>query len=67
MTKIKEKFITDKKGHKIAVILNFDDYEELLEDLEDLSAIAERKKEPSLSLAAVKRSLKKSGFLHSKN
>jgi len=63
MSKIKERFITDGKGHKQAVVLDVRTYEELLEDLEDLYVIAERKKEPTLSLEAVKRRFKKSGLL----
>lgn len=34
-------YITDANGEKMAVILALADYQELLEDLEDLAAIAE--------------------------
>jgi len=40
-------YITDADGEKISVILSIADYEELLEDLEDLAAIAERRHELS--------------------
>ena len=63
MSKLKERFITDEKGHKQAVVLDVRTYKELLEDLEDLYIIAERKEEPTLSLEDVKRRLKKSGIL----
>lgn len=63
MPKLKEKYITDEKGHKEAVVLDVRTYEELIEDLEDLYVIAERKKEPTLSLEEIKRSLKQSGLL----
>ncbi|MFH2033428.1 MAG: hypothetical protein ABIJ26_01810 [Candidatus Margulisiibacteriota bacterium] len=63
MPKLKERFITNEKGQKEAVVLDVKTYEELIEDLEDLYLIAERKKEPSLSLETVKRSLKRSGIL----
>jgi len=63
MTKLKERFITDNKGKKESVILDVNTYEELLEDLEDLYIIAERKKESTVSLESIKRSLKKSGLL----
>jgi len=63
MQKLKERFITDEKGRKEAVILDVRTYEELLEDLEDLYIIAERKKEPTIPLEQVKRSLKQSGLL----
>ncbi len=38
-------YITNEKGDKMSVILSLSDYEELLEDLEDLAAIAERRNE----------------------
>ncbi|WP_020484606.1 hypothetical protein ACH5Y9_18370 [Methylomonas sp. BW4-1] len=41
-------FITDANGEKTAVILPIADYQELMEDLADLAAIAERKDEPSI-------------------
>lgn len=41
-------FITDINGNKISVILSLEDYEELLEDLEDLAAVAERKDEEAI-------------------
>ncbi len=41
-------FITDGKGQKTAVILPFDEFNELLED-NDLAVIAERKHEPSIA------------------
>jgi hypothetical protein len=40
-------YITDADGKKISIILPLADYEELLEDLEDLAAIAERRSEIS--------------------
>lgn len=61
--KAKENYITDEKGKKKAVILDVRTYEELIDDLEDLYVIADRKKESSLSFSDVKRKLKKSGLL----
>ncbi|QWF71664.1 hypothetical protein KEF85_04070 [Methylomonas paludis] len=49
----KPQYITDSIGNKTAVILPIADYEELLEDLEDLAAIAERKDDPSESIEQV--------------
>lgn len=43
----KPKFIIDEKGKKKEVILNLKDYQELLEDLEDLRDVALRVSEPS--------------------
>jgi len=56
-------FIVDRKGKKTGVILDIMTYENLLEDLEDLRMIAERKDEPTVSLAAVEKKLKKHGLL----
>lgn len=44
---IKPDFVVDKKGKKKAVIIGYKEFEELLEDLEDLRDIAIREKEPS--------------------
>ncbi|OGB90551.1 hypothetical protein A2625_03280 [candidate division WOR-1 bacterium RIFCSPHIGHO2_01_FULL_53_15] len=57
--KLKEKFLTDEKGHKEAVVLDVRTYEELLEDLEDLVIIADRKQEKTIPWGEVKRKLKK--------
>lgn len=56
-------FIVDESGKKTAVILPLEDYEELLEDIHDLTVIAERKKEPSISLEELKKRLKADGLL----
>ncbi|MDQ6939032.1 MAG: hypothetical protein M3119_02630 [Verrucomicrobiota bacterium] len=50
-----------KNGKRTAVILPIAEYEELLQDLDDLAVIARRKDEPTIALAEVKRRLKKSG------
>lgn len=57
------KFITDENGVKTEVILPLAEYEELLADLEDLAAIAERKDEPSIPWETVKQQLKADGLL----
>jgi hypothetical protein len=56
-------FIVDSEGERTAVILPISEYEELLEDLEDLAAIAERSKEPTVSLDEVLLRLKQNGKL----
>ncbi len=50
-----------KNGKRTAVILPIAEYEELLQDLDDLAMIARRKDEPTIALAEVKRRLKKNG------
>ena len=56
-------YITDSKEEKISVILAIDDFQELLEELEDLTAIAERKADTLIPHEKVKEELKKSGLL----
>jgi PHD/YefM family antitoxin component YafN of YafNO toxin-antitoxin module len=63
MAKLQEKYIVDQKGRKTAVVLPVEQYEELLEDLHDLAVIAERRDEPTIPLAELKRRLKKNGLL----
>ena len=58
-------FIIDESGAKKAVILPMEDYEELLEDIHDLTVIAERKDEPSISLEELKKKLKADGLIQS--
>lgn len=57
--KLKEKFLTDEKGRKEAVVLDVRTYEELIEDLEDLVIIADRKHEKTVSWEEVKRKFKR--------
>ncbi|MFK5951283.1 MAG: hypothetical protein QM500_21210 [Methylococcales bacterium] len=52
-------FITNTEGEKISVILPLADYQELMEDLEDLASIAERKDEVSIPFEAA---LKEIGY-----
>jgi len=59
----KEKFITDDKGKKKTVILDIKFYEEILEDLEDLRLLAERRDEATSSLQEVEARLKARGLL----
>jgi hypothetical protein len=56
-------YITDDEGHKTAVILSIDAYTELLEDLSDLAAVAERRNEDTVSHKELLESLKADGLL----
>jgi hypothetical protein len=42
------KYITDDRGERTAVVLPISDYEKLLEDLNDLAVVAERRDEPTI-------------------
>jgi hypothetical protein len=48
------KYIVDSKGNKTDVLLPIEDYIELLEDLEDLRIIAERRNEETIPFEEVK-------------
>ena len=46
-------FLTDANGERIAAVIPIDEYEELLEDLNDLAMVAERRNESRVSLEEV--------------
>ena len=56
-------FITDDRGNKQSVILPMAAFQELMEDLEDLAVIAERKEEPTTTHNDLIQELKKDGLL----
>jgi len=56
-------YLTDASGNRTGVLLSIDEYEELLEDLQDLAVLAERREEPTLSHEQVIASLKADGLL----
>ena len=56
-------YLTDEDGRKIAVVVPVQDFEEILEDISDLAAVAERRGEERISLAEVKRRLIADGLI----
>jgi hypothetical protein len=56
-------YLTDETGKKTAVVLLITDYEKLLEDLDDLAAIAERREEPTILHEEFKAELKRDGIV----
>lgn len=56
-------YVTDADGNKRAVILPIDEYQELLEDLDDLAVIAERREEPVIPHNIVMEDLKRNGYI----
>ena len=56
-------FLTDERGNKIAVVLPVQEYEDLMEDVSDLVAVAERRGEGRVSLEDVKQRLIADGLL----
>lgn len=54
-------YITDEDGAKKAVVLQLEEFEELLEDLHDLAVLAERRDEETVSHDQVLAELKGDG------
>jgi PHD/YefM family antitoxin component YafN of YafNO toxin-antitoxin module len=61
--KMHEQFLVNEKGEKTAVLIPFEEYVELMEDLHDLAVVAERKDEPTISHEDLIKELKKDGLL----
>ncbi len=59
----KLEYITDIKGKKTKIVMPIEEYENLLEDLHDLSVIAGRKKENLLTFDNILNGLKRDGSL----
>lgn len=57
MQSAQAQYITNITGKKKAVILPINEYQRLLEDLHDLTVIAERREEYSVSLDEMKKRL----------
>jgi|TARA_B110000438_G_C15431249_1_gene486249 PHD/YefM family antitoxin component YafN of YafNO toxin-antitoxin module len=56
-------YITDDHGDKLAVVIPMSDYKELMEDVSDLAAVAERRDEEAVPLADLKKKLIADGLL----
>jgi PHD/YefM family antitoxin component YafN of YafNO toxin-antitoxin module len=56
-------YITDNRGKKTSVILPIAEYEQLMEDLEDLACVAERRYEESVPFEDVLKRLKVDGLV----
>lgn len=57
-------YVTNQAGEKTAVILPISEYQEMLEDLHDLAAVAERRTEPTIPHDELLTELKRDGILH---
>ena len=57
-------YLTNEKGKKTAVVLPVADYEKLLEDLDDLAVIAERRDEETIPHDEFKKQVKRNGSAH---
>jgi hypothetical protein len=56
-------YVTNEQGQKTAVILPIAQFEELLEDIEDLATVAERREEPTIAHNDLVSELKQDGLL----
>ncbi len=56
-------YLTDEHGVRTAVVLPLSNYEALIEDLEDLAVVAERREEPVTSDADFLADLRSDGTL----
>ncbi len=63
LKKYRLKYITDKDGKKKEVIMKVKDFEELIEDLNDIAIAAERRDEGTVSHEELKKELKRDGLL----
>jgi hypothetical protein len=59
----KLQYLTDDQGQRTAVVLPISDYEKLIEDLEDLTVIAERRDEPTIPHQEFIAELKRDGII----
>jgi PHD/YefM family antitoxin component YafN of YafNO toxin-antitoxin module len=60
---VDQQFVVDRDGNRQAVIIPLQEYERLMEDLHDLSMVAERREEETISLGEMKRRLREDGLL----
>ena len=56
-------YITNDSGEKISAILPISEFQKLLEDIEDLATLAERRDEPTISHEQLITELKSDGLI----
>jgi len=56
-------YITNDNGEKMSVVLSMQEFENILEDFEDLAIVAQRKDEKSISHQDVLKELKQDGII----
>ncbi|BAM06756.1 hypothetical protein [Leptospirillum ferrooxidans] len=57
------RYITDEQGKKMSVVLSVEEYEALMEEVEDLALVAERRNEETSPHEDVEARLKADGLL----
>jgi hypothetical protein len=63
LKEIKVQYISDESGERTGVVLPIQKFQELLEDIQDLATLAERRDEPTVSHEALLAELKRDGYL----
>ncbi|MBW6509356.1 MAG: hypothetical protein K0A94_07390 [Desulfuromonadales bacterium] len=63
LSTLRAQYITDESGERVSVILPMVDFKALMEDIEDLAAVAERRDEPTISHQQLIDELKQDGLL----
>jgi PHD/YefM family antitoxin component YafN of YafNO toxin-antitoxin module len=61
--KLARQYVTNEAGDKTAVIVPIEDFQALMEDIEDLATIAERREEPTVSHEQLLAELKQDGLI----
>ena len=56
-------YVTNQTGEKTGVIMPIAEFEELMDDIEDLAAVAERREEPTVSHEELLDELKRDGLI----
>ncbi len=61
--KLNLNYITNQSGDKTAVVLPIEEFEQLLEDMQDLATVAERRNEATINHQDLLTELKEDGIL----
>jgi hypothetical protein len=63
LKQLKLQYVTNEAGERTAIILPIEEFQELLEDVEDLLVLAERRDEPTVSHEQLVAELRRDGLL----
>jgi hypothetical protein len=63
LRQLKPQYVTNEAGEKTAIILPIEEFEELLEDIEELAIVAERREEPTMAHDQLVTELKRDGLI----
>ena len=63
LRQLKPQYVTNEAGEKTAIILPIEEFEELLEDIEDLAIVAERREELTMAHDQLVTELKRDGLI----